>query len=495
MGHVRSVILAASILGAGLAGGALGAGAYASWLPDSHALAGTTVDGYVPPRGTALLPWLEKCRNEWLAREAYLHTGEETIPFSFVELGLELDVDATHAEIVEHAMRGTLWQRLQRAWSARQGHERLMPVWKFDVGRARPLLEALQSRVAREPVDARLDLRAHRRIEDVPGLRLDVAETLESIAHGPRDDGTVFEAVIRTLPAKVTSSMLVDVDVDRVLSSYSTSFRGKAGARAINIAVAARYLSGTLIAPGETLSFNAVVGPRSEERGFVSAPVIVEDEIEKGLGGGVCQVATTLHAAAVYGLLDVVQRRSHSRPSGYAPLGLDATVIEDEVDLKLRNPYEVPLMIHAFLPDRLTLRVELLGRQAPGKVEHHYSVVETHPFSRRVKRMADVPAGKPEQKQKGNPGYEVVSVVSVVTPEGRRIRNRYRSKYYPVPEVFWTSMDEPLDSLPPPPEGSVGVDVFLPGQDEPPEPGAESRRVADPSPDPYEQAHWRRGRE
>src|SRR5690606_221451 len=120
------------------------------------------------------------------------------------------------------------------------------------------------------------------------------------------------------------------------------------------------------------------------DRGFGWAPVILDGELEPGVGGGICQVASTLHAAAVHALLEVVERRSHSRPSGYVSLGLDATVIYGEQDLVIKNPYPAPLIVHAFLPTPTKLRIELLGRDAPGKVSHSYGVMRTHDFFRRV---------------------------------------------------------------------------------------------------------------
>ena len=95
-----------------------------------------------------------------------------------------------------------------------------------------------------------------------------------------------------------------------VLSSFETDFSHKPRSRIPNIRVAAGYLNGVIVAPGQIFSFNHVVGPRTEERGFRNAPVIVQDELEPGLGGGVCQVASTLFAAAMLGGLEIVERRS-----------------------------------------------------------------------------------------------------------------------------------------------------------------------------------------
>jgi vancomycin resistance protein YoaR len=339
---------------------------------------------------------------------------------------------------------------------AARGLESVAPVFRVDLAQARTLLERIAPRVRCEPLDARLDIPAHRRIEARPGFELDVGESLERIERAARgDEPLVVTVAVREIVPDVTTDMLADVDVTHVLSAYETDFRGHAGARAINIARAARFLDGTMIAGGKPFSFNRIVGPRTAARGFVEAPVIVADEMEKGLGGGVCQVATTLHAAAVFGGLDVLERRSHSRPSSYAPIGLDATVVEDKVDLRLKNPYGETLMIHAFLPNRTQLRIELLGRAPPGKVEHFANVRERHPFCRRVAVKTELASDAFDVHQKGRPGLDVVSVVRTTLADGTRESRSYRSKYWPVPEVVWVGPGFDLAKLPALPDGAV----------------------------------------
>ena len=222
---------------------------------------------------------------------------------------------------------------------------------------------------------------------------------------------------------------------------------------------AAAYLDGTVLAPGEVWSFNRTVGPRTLERGFVDAPVIVQDELEPGVGGGVCQVATTLFAAGVMGGLDVVKRRSHSRPSGYAPLGLDATVIDGEVDLQLRNPYPVPIIVHAFLPVPTRIRVEMLGTVAPGKVDHTYAVLKSEDFFRRIARHDELRPDQVKRHQKGIPGYNVVSTVRTRYVDGSERVRRYTSTYYPVPEIFWVGRDVDVETLPALPERATHTEM------------------------------------
>jgi hypothetical protein len=455
VGRVR---LAAGLTIVSVALGALAGYAYATLLPADGSLPGLVIAGGLQTSGEPLGSWLERRRQILLDREAYIATPEGYEPTTLGSLGVELDVAETLRRVRDHSRQGSLGARLHRAHQARLGLAELDAAWSFDPVRAKFVLGRLSPAVHREAVDARLDLVEHRRIDDQPGGELDIEGTLNAIAEGGRQDLAVFPVKIRPIPAQVTSKMLLDIDVTKVLSSFETQFGAKSG-RARNIARAAELLNGTVIGPGQTVSFNQIVGPRKIERGFTWAPEIVNDEMEQGIGGGTCQVATTVHAASVYGALDVVQRRSHSRPSGYAPLGLDATVIYGEVDLKLRNPYDTPLLVHAYLPVPNRLKVELLGREPPGQVEHVYAVIKSEDFYRRVTSKPGLEFGKSVKRQKGIRGYDVVSVVQLKLPDGSVQKRQYYSKYYPVPEVFWVGPGVAPETLGQLPQGAKYVEV------------------------------------
>lgn len=333
----------------------------------------------------------------------------------------------------------------------------IAPRYRFDAARAAAWLTDIAAGLRREPVDARLDLAGHERVEARPGRELDQGASLARLA--ALGGAEHLELVFKELPPQIPTSALANVDPSLVLSEYETDFAKRGGPRVKNIARAARYLDGTLMAPGEVWSFNHTVGARTLERGFVDAPVIVQDELEPGVGGGVCQVATTLFAAGVLGGLDVVKRRSHSRPSGYAPLGLDATVIDGEVDLQLRNPYPVPIIVHAFLPVPTRIRVEMLGILPPGKVEHSYAVKKSEDFYRRVARHPELLPDQVKRHQKGIPGYDVVSTVRTRFGDGSERVRHYSSTYYPVPEVYWVGRDVDMATLPPLPERATHTEL------------------------------------
>jgi vancomycin resistance protein YoaR len=419
---------------------------------------GILVGAQMPPEREELPSWLARRSRALGARHVILLSDAGSVELSFDELGLRLDIARTAENARQAARSPTLLSWLLARLAPSPAISDVPLVFQFDAQQATQRLTELAAALRREPSNARLDLAAHQRVADQPGRELDLAASLVNLAQAERDDGAVIELVTRPIPARVTADLLRDVDVARVLASYDTDFTHHAGPRAQNIATAARYLNGVVIAAGEVFSFNKTVGPRTVERGFTLAPVIVADELEPGVGGGVCQVASTLHAAAVYGGLEVVQRRNHSRPSGYTPLGLDATVVDGELDLKLRNPYDTPLIVHAFLPTHVSLRVELLGREPPGKVEHFFEIKEKHEFTRKIVVDPSLEPNHSERHQKGGLGYEVLSTVRTTYPDGQRSFRSYTSNYDPVPEVFWVGPGTDPAALPPLPEGAQGVE-------------------------------------
>lgn len=378
-----------------------------------------------------------------LSAPFYLRADETILAGSAADFGYHLNREAHVARALQGVKQVSItpgdhfgvWA-LRRLKSERAVYS-LELDFELDEATAVERLRAVATEFDQHPTDAQLLISEHKVVPSAPGRRLLTDATVVRLkAQRPGTD-SLLEPVVERIRPRVTEDDLAPVDVTRVLAHYETSFRGKAGPRAVNIRAAAKYLDGAMILPGEVLSFNEQVGRRIHGRGFVDAPVILNDELELDVGGGVCQVATTLHAAAVYGNMDIVQRRSHSRPSGYAPLGLDATVIDGKVDLRIRNPFDEPILVHVSFPSTYVIRVELLGRDPDAHVEHAYSVTHVEPFARRVWRREEAPLGGFELKQKGSQGMDVVSVVKVKHDDGTVARRTYRSKYYPVPEVFW----------------------------------------------------------
>lgn len=144
---------------------------------------------------------------------------------------------------------------------------------------------------------------------------------------------------------KLSSADLRAKLFNKELASYSTRYNAGQTNRSKNVAVAAGKLNGVIVLPGETLSFNKTVGKRSVENGFMPAPEYQNGRSVTGIGGGTCQVSTTLYSAALYANLEIVSRRNHSMSVSYVPLGQDATVTDSGTDLKIRNNTKYPIKL------------------------------------------------------------------------------------------------------------------------------------------------------
>jgi len=130
-----------------------------------------------------------------------------------------------------------------------------------------------------------------------------------------------------------------------VIASYTTSIAHQESSVQRNIALASESLNGTVISPGQTFSFNSVVGEGSAERGYLTGRVLYRDSTAYEEGGGICQVSSTLFNALLLSGVIIKERHRHYQPVSYVPLGLDATIKYGKKDLKVRNPYSFNLFI------------------------------------------------------------------------------------------------------------------------------------------------------
>jgi vancomycin resistance protein YoaR len=145
---------------------------------------------------------------------------------------------------------------------------------------------------------------------------------------------------------KVDSELLSDIRSIRI-GRYITSFNSRNKKRSTNIKLAVEAINNHVVFPGETFSFNAVVGKRTKEKGYEKAKVIVRGEYAEDIGGGICQVSSTLFNAVDSAGLKIVQRFSHSRHVPYIPPGRDATVSWYGPDFEFKNIYNQPILIQA----------------------------------------------------------------------------------------------------------------------------------------------------
>jgi hypothetical protein len=170
----------------------------------------------------------------------------------------------------------------------------------------------------------------------------------------------------------------------------------------------------------------------------------------EGIGGGTCQAASTFHAAAFLAGLDIVERLPHSRPSAYITMGLDATVVYPIVDLKVKNRYDFPIVVHAFVEGN-TVFVELLGRERPARVTFGREIVATRPYTRKVEEKPGLPRDRIVRKQHGIRGYKIKRTRTIAYLDGTARKESNVDVYWPTVELFQVAPGtDPEGKLPPP---------------------------------------------
>lgn len=233
--------------------------------------------------------------------------------------------------------------------------------------------------------------------------------------------GATIDVPVRVIQPEVTTGQISRWKITGLMGEFTTYFNPDQTDRNHNIATAAGKLDGRVIEPGEIFSFNEVVGSRGIEQGYRMANVIVNNKLEEGLGGGVCQVSTTLYNAVLLADLAVEQRSSHSISVGYVPLGRDAAVAYDYLDLKFKNVLDSHVMIKTYVGSG-SLTVKIYGAVDPAKeVQIKSWVANTIKPDTVYEIDPAVPPGAPKIVQEGANGY-VAAAERLVLIDGQEVR-------------------------------------------------------------------------
>jgi vancomycin resistance protein YoaR len=208
------------------------------------------------------------------------------------------------------------------------------------------LTEELDKHVRQPAIDAKID-ESGRIIPERAGVELNknkFEEEFYSFFHN--QNRSTIELPVRSIYPRVDSELLANIRT-KPIGHYVTYFNSRNEERSHNIRLASEAINNHVVFPGETFSFNETVGMRTKEKGYLPAPIIVRGELSEGIGGGICQVSSTLFNAADRSGLQIVKRYSHSKRVPYVPPGRDATVSWYGPDFSFKNLYNQPVLIKA----------------------------------------------------------------------------------------------------------------------------------------------------
>ena len=204
-------------------------------------------------------------------------------------------------------------------------------------------IEKIYTEIYKEPVDAYYTQDPFAVYPSENGL--DFAISLDEAKEMLLEEKSEYVIPLQTLYPNVTTNMIGTEAFPDMLSTYSTTYSTRDRDRTTNLQLAASKINGTVLMPGETFSYNQVVGERTIAAGYKEAPIYVSGEVVDGLGGGICQITSTLYNAVLYANLEIVERSNHQFVPSYVTASRDATVVYGSIDFKFKNNRDYPIKL------------------------------------------------------------------------------------------------------------------------------------------------------
>lgn len=263
--------------------------------------------------------------------------------------------------------------------------------------------------------------------QEVTGITFDL-EAAQKMMDAADEGDTIVIPLVYTQP-KITARDLSAVLFRDQLAAKTTSLSGSSQNRINNITLAANAVNGTVLNPGEEFSFNDVVGERSSAKGYKSAPAYAGGQVIESIGGGICQVSSTIYYTTLIANLEVTTRVNHQFIATYLPLGMDATVSWGTIDYKFKNNTDYPIKIVAYRGSSGGVTVELYGTDVTNyTVEMEYIVLSTTPYETIYQEDESIAEGDSKVDTTGSTGYVVETYKYIYDASGSLVSKTYVAK-------------------------------------------------------------------
>lgn len=204
-------------------------------------------------------------------------------------------------------------------------------------------IDKIYEEIYKEPVDAYYTQDPYAVFSSENGIDFKISlDDAKAMLEEQKDE---YIIPLKVLYPKVTTNMIGREAFPDLLSTYSTKYSTRDRDRTTNLQLAANKINGTVLMPGEVFSYNQVVGERTIAAGYKEAPIYVSGKVVDGLGGGICQITSTLYNAVLYANLGIVSRSNHQFVPSYVTASRDATVVYGAIDFKFKNTRDYPIKI------------------------------------------------------------------------------------------------------------------------------------------------------
>ena len=223
-------------------------------------------------------------------------------------------------------------------------------------------MQALHDSVCGDPINAHYDTETKEIVDGKPGVEFDVSEAQK--LWDKAENGETVHIPVTLTPAAFTADQVTSLYAD-LLASKSTSLGGSSANRVNNVTLAAKKIDGVILEPGQSFSYNGTVGQRTAANGFREAGAYANGQVVQELGGGICQVSSTLYYCTLISNLQITSRTNHYFSVGYIEPGMDATVSWGSPDFVFVNNRTFPIKIHAYVSGGM-VTVEIYGTNVDG---------------------------------------------------------------------------------------------------------------------------------
>lgn len=289
-------------------------------------------------------------------------------------------------------------------------------------------VDYIKRHIKAEPKEAEYSVVDHRLVitQSNPGVVLNEQDVKKALDDAKGKHVFTIPATIHH-PSVTTESLKATLLAEK-LGTFSSDFSSSSADRAHNIQLACSKIDGYVLAPGEEFAYNEVVGPRTAAHGFRVANVYVGNTVQPGIGGGICQVSSTMFNAAVYADLEITARRNHTLPVNYVPMGRDATVSYGAVDFKFKNNYETPIEVRAECIGRKNV-ITIYGTNERAGREIKIETVKTGTSSPKVTKKEDdtLPVGVVKVEEPGTNGSSYIAY-KIVYENGAEVKREVLCK-------------------------------------------------------------------
>ncbi len=333
----------------------------ASEIPYGITVDGRDISGFEPQTAASYLKTIK--RNSPIDKEVILSDGDNEWALSTRDYKFRYDYEKTIGQVTAYLEKHKGIDKVVNLLKLQAQPVDMPMVLSWDHDKLREFLESINDEVSSPAQEASLEYKNNEIVITVSrmGVELDYEKTLNLILDNILSNNS---APVRI--AKRNCQLNAGADnqqmFDTVLASFVTELSNNKN-RTINIQRASDLIDGAIVQPGEIFSFNNRVGKRNKENGFTLAPVIINKQMVNDIGGGICQVATTLYNASILAGLPIIERHPHSVDVKYVPHGQDAAVVYGSMDLKIMNNRLQPISIRSKVVDD-KLVVAILGSEA-----------------------------------------------------------------------------------------------------------------------------------